>query len=266
MRRNTLLAVAIVVTVPVLSGVPVTLHAASIAPLHEKCTIGANEDGKHFSLRVSSEDCAGARHCGSNFDNDSFTRFTGITLADLARENAKLTATLSAEPGTFTCSGTVHDGELNGESVFTPDEAFVQRMARMGYSGFDSEKLMAYAFVGVDSGWAQSMKDMGIRGITIDNLIALRIFKIDPAYVHGITALGYEMPDADKLIALKVQGVNADEVRQIRALGYQPTLDELVQIRIFHITPEFIRRMEDRGLKNLTIAKLVQIRIFKLDE
>ena len=36
--------------------------------------------------------------------------------------------------------------------------------------------------------------------------------------------------------------------------------------RIFHITPEFIQRMQGRGLKDLTIAKLVQIRIFKLDE
>ena len=78
--------------------------------------------------------------------------------------------------------------------------------------------------------------------------------------------MGYELPDADKLIALKVQGVNADEVKQIRALGYQPSLDELIQIRIFKITPDFIHRMQDRGFKNLTIAKLVQIRIFKLAE
>ena len=78
--------------------------------------------------------------------------------------------------------------------------------------------------------------------------------------------MGYEQPDADKLIALKVQGVNADEVKQIRAMGYQPNLDELIQIRIFKITPDFIHRMQDRGFKNLTIAKLVQIRIFKLAE
>jgi hypothetical protein len=55
-------------------------------------------------------------------------------------------------------------------------------------------------------------------------------------------------------------------VRQIRALGLKPTLDELIQIRIFHITPDFVHRMQDRGLKNLTISKLVQIKIFKLDE
>ena len=105
-----------------------------------------------------------------------------------------------------------------------------------------------------------------IQGITTDNLIALRIFNVDPPYIQSITAMGYELPDADRLIALRVQGVNAAEVREIRALGYQPTLDELIQIRIFHVTPDFIRSMEGRGFKNLTIAKLVQIRIFKLAE
>jgi hypothetical protein len=243
-----------------------TLHASTLAALHSRCTIGASETSNRLRLEVRPEDCAESRHCGSNFSDESLTRFTGITLADLSREGANLTATLAAEAGTFACSGTVRDGELEGKSVFTPDAGFIDKMERMGYTGFDSEKLMAYAFVGVDSKWVESMRQTGVQGITVDNLIALRIFKIDPEYVHSLTGIGYEMPDADKLIALKVQGVNAEEVRQIRALGYQPTLDESIQIRIFKITPEFIRRMQDRGLKKLTISKLVQIRIFKLDE
>jgi hypothetical protein len=55
-------------------------------------------------------------------------------------------------------------------------------------------------------------------------------------------------------------------VKQIRAMGYQPTLDELIQMRIFKVTPDFIHRMQARGLNNLTINKLVQIRIFQLAE
>jgi hypothetical protein len=241
------------------------LHAASLEPLHEHCSIAPSERADKLSLRIYKDDCAGIRHCGSNFSNDTFDRLTGVSLADLASDDgAHLTATLNAEAGTFTCSGTVRDHELEGESVFTPDQAFVERMDQMGFTGLESEKLMAYAFIGVDSAWARSMQQTGIKGLTIDNLLALRIFKADPDYIHGITALGYPMPDADQLIGLKVQGVNAEEVREIRALGYQPTLDELVQIRIFKITPDFIRRMQARGFKNLTIAKLVQIRIFNL--
>jgi hypothetical protein len=134
----------------------------------------------------------------------------------------------------------VHDGELSGESVFTPDPAFVERMEQMGFSGFDAEKLQAYAFVNVESGWARSLQQIGVHGMTTDNLIALRIFNVDPDYIHGITSLGYELPAVDQLIALKVQGVNRAEVSEIRALGYKPTLDELIRIRIFHITPDFI--------------------------
>jgi hypothetical protein len=241
------------------------MHAAApLEPLRDNCSIGPSEDVGKLSLQVGERDCDAGRHCGSNFSNESFNRFTGISLADLGNEGAHLTATLTAEAGTFTCSGTVHDNWLKGESVFTPDAAFVTRMDQMGFTGLDSEKLMAYAFIGVESEWARSMQQTGIRGITTDNLLALRIFKADPAYIQSITAMGYEMPDADQLVGLKVQGVDPAEVREIRALGYQPTLDELVQIRIFKITPEFIRRMQARGLKNLTIAKLVQIRIFKL--
>ncbi len=245
------------------------LQAAALEPIRAACIISASEShpGK-LGLRIDLEkpeygDC---RHCGTNFNEEGMDRMTGITLADLSREGEQLKATLAAEAGTLTCTGSVRGGELSGNAEFRPDASFAARMEQMGFSGLDSEKLMTYALVDVESAWVQSMQELGVRGLTADNLIALRIFKADPAYVHSITALGYDLPSADQLIALRVQGVNADEIRQIRALGYQPNFDELVQIRIFHVTPDFIKRMEARGLKNLTIAKLVQIKIFKLDE
>jgi hypothetical protein len=220
-----------------------------------------------FRLRVEGGDMCGDRDsCNSNFDDESAARITGISLSDLSRDGEQMTATLAAEAGSFRCSGTVHGGMLIGDSVFTPDAAFAARMEQMGFSGLDSQKLQTYAFLDVESGWAHSMQQLGIHGLTADNLIPLRIFHVDEEYVKSLTALGYPMPSADQLVAMKVQGVNAAEIREIRALGYQPTFDELVQIRIFRITPDFIRSMESRGLKNLTIAKLVQIRIFKLDE
>lgn len=243
------------------------LQSAALEPYRAACSISVSEQAGKFRLHIDREDCdIEYSHCGSNYSEESIDRFKGITPADLAHEGAQLTATLSAEAGTFSCSGKVQSGALVGDSLFVPDAAFAARMEQMGFSGLDSEKLQTYALVDVESQWAHSLQEIGIQGITVDNLIPLRIFKVDPAYVHSITALGYDLPSADQLIAMRVQGVDAAEVREIRSLGYQPTFDELVQIRIFKITPEFIRRMEARGLKDLTIAKLVQIRIFKLDE
>jgi hypothetical protein len=244
------------------------LQAAAPAPLRAHCSIGPSEEPGQFSIRIFEDqndiDCE--HRCNSNFNHDPFSRLTGITRADLARDGASLTAIMTAEAGTFKCSGTVHEGVLSGESVFTPDQAFIDRMEQMGFTGYTSEKLEAYAFLDVRSDWARSLQQAGVKGIDLDNLIALRIFNVDPPYIASMKAVGYPVLEADKLIALRVQRVDPEEVRQIRAMGYQPSLDDLIQIRIFHITPDFIRKMQDRGFKDLTLSKLVQIKIFKLDE
>ncbi|MGO9432948.1 MAG: hypothetical protein ACLPH3_21080 [Terracidiphilus sp.] len=243
------------------------LQSAALEPVRAACSISVSEQPGKYRLHIDRGDC-GSEHwnCGSSDSEESIDRFKGITPSDLARDGAQLTVALTAEAGTFTCSGTVHVGSLTGDSLFVPDAAFAARMEQMGFSGLESETLQTYALVNVKTQWAHSLQEIGIPGITADNLIPLRIFRVDPEYVNSITALGYELPTADQLIAMRVQGVDAAEVREIRSLGYHPNFDELIQIRIFKITPEFIRRMEARGLKDLTIAKLVQIRIFKLDE
>jgi hypothetical protein len=248
----------------VLASTAIALQAATLEPIKQSCTLSAGERAGTLRLETKNGDCRDRAHCGTSMSDLPLNRFRGISLADFADSGAHLTATLAAEAGTFVCEGSVTDGELNCNSVFTPDAAFVARMAKMGFTGLDSEKLLPYTYFDIQSGWAQSLKDLGIQGLDSDKLIALRIFNVNAEYVHSLTALGFALPDADQLVSLRVQGVNAEEVAQIRALGYQPTLDQLVQIRIFKVTPDFIRSMQARGFKNLTIDKLVQILIFKL--
>ena len=247
-----------------LAGLAATLQAANLQPIRQNCSISVGDKAGTLRLQTDKGECEEHRHCGNNMSDIPMSRLTGVSVSELAQPGTQLTATLAAEAGTFTCTGTVAQNELDGKSVFTPDESFVARMEKMGFSGYASEKLMAYALLDVDSAWARSLKDVGVPGMTADNLIALHIFRVDPDYVRSLTSLGYAMPTADQFISLKVQGVNGEEVKQIRALGYQPTVDQLIQIRIFKITPDFIQRMQARGLKDLTIDKLVQIRIFKL--
>jgi hypothetical protein len=240
------------------------MPAATLEPINQTCTIGIGAKAGTLRLETDNGECQGRKHCGTSMSDVAANRFTGISVADFPNQGEHLTATLTAEAGTFACAGTVAGNELKGNASFTPDPAFIARMQKMGFTGLDTDKLLPYTYFDVQSEWARSLKEMGIKGIDSDKLIALRIFNVNPEYVHSMTALGYALPDADELVSLRVQGVNPEEVSQIRALGYQPTLDQLVQIRIFKVTPEFIRSMQARGFKNLTIDKLVQIRIFNL--
>jgi hypothetical protein len=106
----------------------------------------------------------------------------------------------------------------------------------------------------------------GVSGIDADNLIALKIFRVEPGYVQALASLGYPNLPADKLVALSIHGVDTADIKELRSMGYRPDVDELIQMRIFKVTPAFIRHMQAKGFNDLTISKLVQIRIFKLDE
>ncbi len=230
------------------------------------CSVSATANSAEVDLRLEREECGGNGNCGSTQTHEPVSAFLGFALADLQREGAHVDAVLRAEPGTITCSGAVHDGRLSGAFRFVPDAAFVDRMTEMGYRDLDAEKLQAYTLFRIGIAWVRSLQSAGVSGLDSGNLIALRIFQADSDYIHSLNALGYPTPDASKLIALRVHRVDPEEVKQIRAMGYQPTLDELIQMRILQVTPDFIHRMQTRGLTNLTISKLVQIRIFKLAE
>lgn len=248
-------------------GVISLLHADDIDnALRGSCRITASTRENRFELKLERGRCSDDSECNSSNFTEPASSFTGFSLSDLSRDGSHFDAIFRAEAGTMTCSGSVRDSALVGSYIFEPSLAFVTRMGQLGVSGLDAKKLEAYTLFRIDSTWVESLQREGIEGINANTLIAMRIFNVEPNYVEGMKKLGYPVPSAQKLIALRVHKVEPDEVRQIQTLGYRPTLDELVQMRIFKVTPEFIERMRARGLNNLTISKLVQIRIFKLDE
>jgi hypothetical protein len=228
------------------------------------CSITASSNGTEANLRLERSGCEDRGNCSSTQTQEELSAFSGFSLADLQHEGAHVDARIRAEAGTITCSGGVHDGRMSGAFTFVPDPAFVDRMLQMGFHDLEAEKLEAYTLFDIGIAWVHSLQDAGVGSLDSGNLIALRIFHVDADYIHSLNALGYATPDAGKLTALRVQHVNPEEVKQVRAMGYQPTLDELIQMRIFKVTPDFIHRMQARGLNDLTISKLVQIRIFQL--
>lgn len=246
----------------------ISLHAdEQFETLRGSCSIAASDQADRVRFRLESGTCNDGRgHCNTNNSDIALSSFSGFSTADLAREGDHLDAVITAEAGKLTCSGTVHDKTLTGNFTFVPDTNFVSHMQQMGFTGFDSNKLEAYTLFHIETTWIKSLQAAGVGNMDVDNLIALRIFKVDAGYVKDMSALGFPNLPAGKLIAFKVHGVNPDEVKQYRALGYQPTSDELIQMRIFKITPDFIHRMKARDLHDLTIAKLVQIKIFDLAE
>jgi hypothetical protein len=246
----------------------VALVAASAAYAETSggCSIDAGRSDGRLSFHWERGTCVAEGGCHDGGSDMLWSKWSGIEPQDLAREGATIDARMKAEAGEMRCSGTVHGGVLSGTYSFTPDAQFAKRMEAMGFDGQTSDRLQSYALLDVTTVWVKEMKDDGVMGMTPDNLMGLRALKVDTAYVHAMTAAGYPELHADKLTSMKAVGVTPEKVQAVREMGYKPTQEELIEMSVFKIDAPFVQRMKARGFKNPTIAQLVQIKVFKLDE
>jgi hypothetical protein len=246
--------------------------ATAMADTPQTCSITAGRRDGKMELSWQRDDCTPEVHCHEGDSDMSWSRWTGVTPGDLQREGASIDARLKSDAGEMRCVGTVHDSEIHGTYSFTPNEEFTRQMQALGFGLSNltaqqtNDRLQGYTMLDVTTEWVRAMKDACVQGMTADNLMGLRALGVDPAYVHAMAAAGYPELDAGKLTGMKAVGVTPEKVQQIRAMGYSPTQDELIQMSVFKIDAPFVERMKARGLKNLTIAKLLQIKVFKLDE
>ncbi len=240
--------------------------AVAQAETPENCSItNGRWDGK-LEFSWDRGDCAGRDHCHEGNSDMPWNKWTGIAPEDLQREGATLDARMKAEAGEMRCVGKVHDGALQGSYSFTPNADFTKRMEAMGFDDLTSDRLQGYALVDVTTEWVKGMKDARVSDMTAENLMGLRALKVDADYVRAMADLGYPELAAGKLTGMKAVGVTPEKVRAVRAMGFSPTQEELIQMSVFKIDAPFVERMKARGFKNLTIARLVQIKVFKLDE
>jgi hypothetical protein len=88
-------------------------------------------------------------------------------------------------------------------------------------------------------------------------------FTSSPEYVAGMKQMGY--PGAEgQAFELAALDVSRSFVKEIRELGYKPSLEELIQARIFKVGREQVEGLKSVGVTNVPIETLVEYRIFDI--
>jgi len=218
-------------------------------------------------LVLAGTDCGkGSENCTDmNNSNIPWNRWEGISPEALQKEGTMLSARMNAEPGELTCNGSVHDGVLSGRYEFTPSEGFIKDMTSLGFDGLTPRKQLGFLMLDVTTAWVKEMKGLGVTDLSTDKLMGLRALHVDPEYIRAISAAGYPELHAGKLTEMKAVGVTPEKVQEAKSLGFSPTEHELIQMCIFHIDRPFVEKMRARGLNDLTLEKLIKIKIFKVE-
>jgi hypothetical protein len=141
----------------------------------------------------------------------------------------------------------------------TPE--YARSMGELGFGKLSADDLIACKIQGVSPETIAEFKKQGLEVKSIQDAISFRIFQVTPAFVDGMKAAGFKDLDSQKLVALRVQGVTPEYARTIAQKYPGATADDVIKTRIFKIDAEFIALAQKHGFNNLSLDKLVQLRI-----
>lgn len=141
----------------------------------------------------------------------------------------------------------------------TPE--YARAMAQAGFGKPSADDLIACKIHGVSPETIAEFKKQGLEVKSIQDAISYRIFAVTPEFVEGMKAAGFKDLDSKKLLALRVQGVTPEYARSIAQQYPGATVDDVIKTRIFRIDADFIALAKKHGFTNLSLNKLVQLRI-----
>jgi beta-lactamase regulating signal transducer with metallopeptidase domain len=81
------------------------------------------------------------------------------------------------------------------------------------------------------------------------------------SYIEQMKAAGIENPSVDDLVAMKIQGITPEYVRLMKELGIAPQCDQLIGMKVQGITPTYVREMREVVGQNLGGDELIGLKV-----
>lgn len=138
----------------------------------------------------------------------------------------------------------------------TPE--YVKEMRGLGLK-LDSDEIIGMKVQGITPEYVREMQGLGLK-LDSDGIIGMKVQGVAPEYVKSIRDLGLN-PDADEIIGMKVQGITPDYLKELQAAGFKVDVDEAIAAKVQGITPEFIAKARSHGFKDLTLDKLIRLKM-----
>ncbi len=89
-----------------------------------------------------------------------------------------------------------------------------------------------------------------------EDLFTLALLDVSTSFIKSMIAEGYKVP-LDDYLSMRIFNITPEYIREMRALGFKNiSADELVSSRIHRVTPEYIREMRAAGWTNLSLDEL----------
>jgi len=88
-------------------------------------------------------------------------------------------------------------------------------------------------------------------------------FEPDPDFPRELERLGYDAPSLDRRrhLSMVFLDVNLDFARAVRDAGFHASAQELIELRVHGVTPEYMKALQDAGYSGLRVEEITRLRI-----
>jgi hypothetical protein len=137
---------------------------------------------------------------------------------------------------------------------------YIREVRAAGYTDMEVPDLVQLKNHGVSSSFLRDLKADGYNLRTSD-IVQLRNHGVTSEYMRGLKDAGYASVSVSEITQLRNHGVQPGLIEEAKRLGYDFTPQELTQLQMHGVTADYLRKIKDSGMRNLTAAQITRLRM-----
>jgi beta-lactamase regulating signal transducer with metallopeptidase domain len=114
---------------------------------------------------------------------------------------------------------------------------------------------------GITPEYAAEMKASGLVAKDLHELGSMKAVGVTPEYAKEMASIGFPNLSTHELISLRAQGVTPEYVRWVRQNFPNAQMHDLEQASVFHIDAAFMAKAKEHGFTDMSLDKLVKLKI-----